>query len=333
MDDLALARQLIEAADDGRYQHPARAMARATSARDFAASLDREELGHDSWLSVQSDAWAVLASAYRSVSDSHRAESALNVAMGFLDARPGRDPLRQARLAQRGSYIRCDQGRYGEALQLNADVVRLFEQQSEPQKAAAARVDRALFLRRSGRVEAAIAELASSLDILDRHAEPRSYTAAVHNLAYYLLETADSEAREAEGLRWLDLACRLHEHHPEALNMLRLRAVAALTTLRLGRIQAARQELMSLVERFAEIGATAEQALALLHLIGISLDDGDLADAQRIAGRLFPLIGRLGLDDEAHQALLRLMAAARRCELDRRAVDQATEHLERCVHG
>ncbi|MEM6794103.1 MAG: hypothetical protein AAF725_08970 [Acidobacteriota bacterium] len=340
MDEVALARRLIQAADEARDQHPARALQRALCARDFAASLDvgeSEALDHETWSDLQSDAWAALGSAHRSTADLQAAESCLQVALTFLEARAEADPRRRARLAQRAAYVRSDQGRFDEALDLLADARTLYVDLGEAQKAACARVDRALVLKRSGRPQAAIEELSASLETLDREAEPRSYLAAVHNMAHALLETAADEAEENEALRWLELAFEEHGRRPAALNVLRLRAVAALTASRLGRPSHGLAELRRLADEFARLGAAEDQALALLHTAELTLSAEDVEPAERasevlrLSGRLFPLMARLPLDEDAHEALLGLMAGARRRELTVDAVRRAARLVEKSV--
>ena len=334
-----LATSLIEAADDARYRHPRRALERAFAARDFAASLQVTELEASDasprwrWLALQSDAWAVLASAHRGVGELDRAEASLLVALTFLDVVPAKGGHRRARWAQRASYVRLDQGRFGEALELLAESRRLYLELGFEQRAASVMVDMALVLARSGRRQQAAAQLTRALEVLHRREEPRSYLAAVHNLARVLLEIAERPEEEQEALRWLELAIREHDRFPEPLNALRLRALAALTAARLGRVDAALASLEELAGAFATVGAVGDQVLALLHASEIALRHGRIDGPQALgaAGRLFPLLRRLPVDDEAKTALRRLLSSAEESQLSVDAVRRAAVLVERSL--
>ncbi|MEM1181910.1 MAG: tetratricopeptide repeat protein [Acidobacteriota bacterium] len=338
----ALAASLIEAADAARYRNPLRALDRAASARAFAASLDVDEVAASSrggWLALQSDAWAVYGSAARSAGDLETAESALLVGLAFLDATPehgrgrggDRRRVRRARLAQRAGYVRMDQGRFQEAFDLFDQARDLYRTVGDPGREACVRVDVALALQRSGRRREAISELAAALEALDRSDEPRSYLAAVHNLARLLLEVADSAEEELEALRWLELASREHRRTPEPLHLLRLRAIAALTAARLGRVAEAAAELEALYVAFSDIGAAGDQVLTLLHLADLSLQPpgSTTRRAAEMAGRIFPLLRHLPVDVEAKAALRRLLARIEEKGPAREALSQAVDLMER----
>ncbi|MEM8994617.1 MAG: hypothetical protein AAGF23_07470 [Acidobacteriota bacterium] len=306
------------------------------------ATVEADELapgGHDLWLALQSDAWAVYGSAARSVGDLESAESALLVSLAFLDASPSSRPpgataeglVRRARLAQRAGYVRMDQGRFREALDLLAQARSLYRDLEDTARAACVLVDEALVFKRQGRTREAMSRLVLALDGLDRSAEPRSYLAAVHNLARLLLEVAESAPEEEEALRWLELARREHRRYPERLHVLRLRALAALTAARFGRLDEAISELEALASAFGEIGAAGDQVLALLYVADLSLQKPGATARQVLAvtGLIFPLLRRLPVDDEAKAALRRLLTQAERQGTEPEALRRAVELMER----
>lgn len=319
-------------ADDLRHRHPRRALLRARALRDLAASIEPPPAsapvataaeGGDAgesrrqWNRLQASAWGVLGSAHRSVGDRARAESALAVALAFLetptDTRPdGADPetdLGLARLAQRLSYVRCDQQRFDEALALNDDALRLFDRAGDARLAASVRVDRALFFHRSGQTRRAIPLLIHALGRLDEESQPRVFLAAVHNLGFYLsLEARDAD-QEREALAWLELGWQLHLEHPEEPGLLRLRAVAALMALRRGHVEEATEALASCRAGFAELGAMAEQAAVLLHLVALAFEEGRNEDVRAFAAQLAPILHHLGLPEPARAMLRRFLGA------------------------
>ncbi|MEO1082818.1 MAG: hypothetical protein AAFY88_01110 [Acidobacteriota bacterium] len=342
MDLGTLAARLIKSADEARYSHPRRALDRAAAARAFVASVEADELppdGRGLWLDLQSDAWAVYGSAARSVGDLESAESALLVSLAFLDASSGAHPPqataeglgRRARLAQRAGYVRMDQGRFREALDLLAQARGLYREVKDPVREACVQVDEALVFKRAGRPRDAVSRLVSALGGLDRGAEPRSYLAAVHNLARLLLEVAESAPEEEEALRWLELARREHGRYPERLHVLRLRALAALTAARFGRVEEAIAELEALAAAFGDIGAAGDQVLALLYVADLSLQRPGATPRQvsAMTGLIFPLLRRLPVDDEAKAALRRLLTQAERQGTEPAALRRAVELMER----
>ena len=144
MRELDSCRRLIREAENLRFADPREAVRVAKLARDRAAAIDREAIGAPEWLRLQADVWAVLGSALRSVSDLWEAEGALNVALSFLNApelRAHLDPLTHARLAQRAAYLRCDQRRFDESLELINEALAIYEEQGASQAAAGALSD------------------------------------------------------------------------------------------------------------------------------------------------------------------------------------------------
>ncbi|MCG8455459.1 MAG: hypothetical protein MI919_04190 [Holophagales bacterium] len=296
-------RELLRQADVLRYRHPTLALRRALSLRDLAASFEEPRDSPDVWRLAQHEAWSVLASAYRCVGDLARAQSALRVALGFLEmlaatARPTPEEERRvqlafARLARRASYLCCDQGRYARALELNDDAARGFDLASEPQLCTSTLVDRAFILHRAGKTRQAVPLLIRCLENLDRELEPRAYRTAIHNLAYYLLSCGRGEREELEALGWASLAIRQHPRRPEELGLLKLEALTALAALRLGRADEGTRILRRAYAGFVRLGAAAEQALTLLHLAGRAEESGDAREYRQLAARLAPLLRRM----------------------------------------
>lgn len=330
IDEVDLCRRLIASAESLRHEDPRAAVVRAERARDLAASLQARRTGDGPWNRLQAEAWSVLASAHRFVGALHRAESCLAVALRFLeDARDlHRQPLLRPRIAQRAAYLRCDQGRFAEALELNAEAVATYRSQGDGHLAACALLDRALFHHRAGRTPRAVELLSESLSGIDRRRAPRSYLAAVHNMAVYLQRIAGTRAETEEALQWLHLAIREHSRLPERRSVLKLRTLVALCRADLGERRRATDELAVLRRRFAEIGSPSHEALVLLHRVRLALEDDERTEALRLCGEIFPLLGRLERDDSARHTLLAFLAATRAGVLDAGAVRAAVDALE-----
>lgn len=321
--------KLLRQADDLRLSDPTAAVRVAEGARDLAARLDRDAMPHGRWLALQAEAWAILGSAWRAVADLRRAENALNVANAFLDAAEKQrdlDPWARPRLAQRACYLRCDQGRFDEALTLNRETLIAYRELADPQGEAGALVDRALILGRRRQTRPAMACLTSAFSLLDPVQSPRSFRAAVHNMAIYLHETAEGGAAEREADRWLALAARHHARFPEDLDRLKLHMLEGSVALRRGAVEEGIRKLWLAHDGFERSSSVHNQAVVLLQLAGVSLARGETAEVRRIAGRLFPVLRRLSVDRETNAALMLFYKAAQ-------ADAVTSELLERALRG
>ncbi len=332
MRELDLCRHLIREAEDLRFDDPREAVRLAKQARDRAAAIDRQAIGMPQWLRLQADVWAVLGSALRSVSDLREAEGALNVALCFLsapEARADLDPLTHARLAQRAAYLRCDQRRFEESLELINEALGIYEEQGDAQAAAGALSDRGLILKRCGRREEALADLRTALERLDPRWSLRYVLAAVHNMAFCLYELATTPQDNRRLFEWLELACRCHAALPERVNLLKLRSLYGLTAIRLGRFEEGVAELWRSQEGFKGLGAVYDQSLILLHLAAAYLSRGRGNDVKRVAGQLFPVFRSLEIDREALTALMLFYSAAQADTATQDLIDQVAATLQR----
>ncbi len=332
MVELDECRRLLDEADELRHESPALAVRLAETTRDLVASLSREAVGAPRWLTLQADAWAVWGSALRSVAELRQAEAALNVALAFLDAPELAEelsPLAHPRLAQRAANLRSDQGRFDEALVLIDEAFAEFERYGALDKAAVALIDRGVILGSSGRKAEALACLGEALDRLDPHASPRNFLAAVHNTAVYLHEVAADPEVDRLALEWLKLADRCHAALPEGLNLLKLRTLKALTSIRLGWLDEGIHELWETQERCRHLGALYEQAIILLHLAATYLREGLTGEVKRVAGQLFPVFRSLRIDREASAALMLFYSAAHANSATLDLIDEVSETVRR----
>lgn len=251
------------------------------------------------------------------------------VALTFLGDVPeaDEDTTLASKLALRAGYLRCDQGRFDEALTLNQEAVEGFRATGDEHLVGCALLDRALVFHRSGRTERSVPILARAVESIDRERDPRCHLAAVHNMAVYLQRLARSESELEEALHWLRLAILEHEKLPERVNLLKLRSLAALCRASLAGASLghgsqthgsrsersrARAELLTVRDEFRQLGATSHEAVILLQQAQLALEDGDEAELARLASEVFHLASRLPRDDAARRSLLRFHAASRR---------------------
>ena len=312
MIELESCLRFLSQADEIRHSHPRRSLELALDARDVAAVLDRKAVGVIRWRSLQADAWAILGSSYRAVGDLRRAENAFNVAFSFLAERPLYDPLALSRLCQRAAYLRSDQGRFPEALDLIDSAIADFRQLGENGRLACALVDRGVILRGAGLVREALSYVRQALEILDTAAEPRIFLAASHNMALYLQELAETPAELQEAIAWLEVAIAQHGRAAESVDFFKTRAVVALTSIRLGRREEGRAELQRCFEGFGRLDSIPNQAVMLLHLLALAAMAGQQDEIQRLTGLFFPLLHRLDPQEAIGNALLDLIKLVQR---------------------
>jgi len=312
MIELESCLRFLGQADELRHKNPRRSLDLALDARDVAAVLDRQAVGPIRWRTLQADAWAILGSSYRAVGDLRRAENAFNVAFSFLAEKPLFDPLALSRLCQRAAYLRGDQGRFAEALELVDSAITDYRRIGEKGRLACALVDKGVLLRAAGRVREALALVRQALEILDPAAEPRIFLAASHNMALYLQELAETPAELEEAIAWLELAIAQHGQATESIDFFKTRAVVALTSIRLGRLEQGKEELQRCFEGFGRLDSVPNQAVMLLHLLAFATLAGDQEAIQRYTGHFFPLLHRLDPEDAIGRTLLELIQVVQR---------------------
>ena len=350
MRDLASCRRAVDLAERQRHADPGRALTLAEDALAAAAALGAGT-PREAWLELQIEAWAVLGSALRATSQLRRAEQAFLVATSWLDAlehealgilpggatvRGGADiELLRARLAQRISYLRRDQERFDEALELIQSAHRAFRAHGQVDLAIGAFADRGSILGRSGRRWEAIAhqivaiEEGLCLDAEGSRADRRILGAAMHNLALNLSEVAETVEDVHEALAWLRLAGRLQEGFEEPLNEAKMLSIEGALEVKAGDRARGIGFLVEAARRLGELAAPFEQAGILLHLAEIHLADHRSDLVRRVAGRIFPICRALELNREARDALLFFLRAEQADNLTVDLIEEADRRLRR----
>ncbi|MEM7349579.1 MAG: hypothetical protein AAF657_02160 [Acidobacteriota bacterium] len=324
---------LLRQANKLRHNDPKGAVRVAEGARDLAARIDAESLEYPEWLLLQSEAWATLGSAYRATADLRKAESAIAIAWAFLDVGDqgrGLDPLFHPRLAQRASYLRCDQGRFEEALDLNREALSIYSDLMELQHLARAWVDRALILGRFGKPRHAIDCLIRAFFLLDPVDSARSFLAATHNMTLYLCESAQTEEENREARRWLALASRQHTRLPETVNLLKLCMLEGMMAVRHGSEAEGIRKLWQAHDGFERLESPQNQAVVLLQLASVYLARGATEEVKRLAGRLFPIFRKLEVDHEVGAALMLFYKAAQTQKATQELLEHAMHRVGEC---
>jgi len=323
---------IFDRVDELRHRDPRQGLQTAAKVRDLVSNLGRERFERRRWLALQARAWAALGSAYRATFEFRRAEGSFIVALGFVEAsEEGGEPdlLARSRLAQRAAYLRCDQHRFGEALALVDEAIENFESLGQLQQMGCALVDRGVILGRSGRPQVAIPSLERALDFLDWQEAPLTCVAAVHNLAHYLVEIAETPEETELAMRCLEVATRAHLLYPTEVNLLKLRELRGLEAVRRGDPERGLADLQFTLEAFERQGAIYDQATVLLHLAGVYLDLGQPEQVKQVAARLFPILRRFETDRETAASLMVFVEAAQTERATRELLARTTADVEK----
>ena len=337
--ELATCRRAVDLADQMRHGDPGRALVLAEDALALAVA-PRDRAPREAWLDLQHEAWAVFGSALRATSQLRRAEEAFNVAATWLRAAeplsPGRElELRRASLVQRMSYLRRDQERFEEALELIETAHAAFSAHGEANRAIGALADRGAILGRAGlRLEAVQHQLVAIEQWLggETATEPselRHLVAAVHNLALNLSELAATADEARRALAWLRLAQRLQEGLDEPLNETKMLGLEGALEAEVGDRARGVDLLRKTAERFGELAAPFEQAHVLLRLASIHLVDDRYDQVRLVAGRAFPVCRALELNREARSALILFLQAVHDDRLTLDLIDDVERRLRR----
>ncbi|NJL29816.1 MAG: tetratricopeptide repeat protein [Thermoanaerobaculia bacterium] len=277
-----------------------------------------------------------MGSAYRAVADLERSEESFNVALAFLEDEalaPYQDPLARARLAQRAAYLRCDQQRFPEALELVDEAIALLQNLEASHALGIALIDRAVITGRSGDPAKALSFLEQALGQLHPQSHPYGYLAAAHNMAVYLFELAQTPEDHQETLVWQRLVADLHARHPRGFDLLKLQVLLGLTLVRAGQVDGGIAELWAAQKGFGEMDAFYDQAIALLYLASIYLALNRPDQVKRLAGQLFPIFRHLAIDRETTAALMLFYNAAQAESASTELVAQVTAEVESSAGG
>lgn len=225
---------------------------------------------------LQARALTIHGSACRSVGDLAAAERSYARAQGIYDQLGGdrRElALDEADLWRRVSYLRTQQQRFAEALELGNRAIRVYSAAGEKHELGRALVAKAL-VERHQNDPATIATLGRALAHLDATRNPNAHFGAVYNLVFALchfqappevLETALAYLTESRLSKESRRPSRSSKHTRQRLGRARATVPDAMTRLLQGRIYI-------LLEQHEEARPLLESARLDLHALGMPFD-------------------------------------------------------------
>lgn len=302
------------ASDAGRALELARLALRAAELAPGEASWRAGLIGF---------AQAFVANALRTADDLRAADAALVAAWTLwrLTDHASDSVLGEWRLLDLEASLRCDQRRFGPALELLDRALAA----APPERRGRILLKKASTLEQAGDSARALAVLAEAAPLVDAADEPRDRMGVRFNTVVNLVHLG--RLREAEAS--LAELRRLVSDLGNELDATRLRWLASRIAAGLGRRQEAVDGLVAVQGDFRERGKPYDAALAALDLAILYLDEGRTREVAILAGGMAWIFSRRDVYREALAALELFREAAERETLTAELARRLRDDLER----
>lgn len=179
-----LAELLLEECRSAGFRDSAEAVRLGELALEVCRHLPAEEDGAPLLADLEARAWSTLANARRIDSDPYGADRAFHTAEALLAEGSG-DPLEEAHLAALKAVLRSDQRRFDEAGRLLDRAIRIYRRSGERRMVGQSLIRKGTALGEAGEAEAAIAALSEGVELIDAERDRRWLLAAQHNLILF----------------------------------------------------------------------------------------------------------------------------------------------------
>lgn len=283
----------------------------------------RGKLPETELAALEARGWAWVGNAQRLAYDFSAAEAAFERATAIFPA--GHSPLVEVEILDLLGYLRLDQRRLGEALELTERALSLYRVASKTKLLVEILLDRAEILRLQGNAAAAIPSLEEASRLVDREDEPFLALATFQILALTQVQLGNGD----EALKLLPVVKDLSqqvEHPQAAMQIVWLEGLIHAVRGEAG--QAC--ELLSEARRgFLALCDTGNAAIIALDLAEQNLKLGQTAAAGALANEAMAVFEGLPVAQEAMTAVCLLRQALDLDRLNAVALRQARESLER----
>lgn len=308
----AVCELLCEEAADNCSSNSELAVHQAGLATLLAAAMPGEPYGKGVANDVRARAASVLGHAQRTCSRLFEAEEAFQQAEELLDLGSS-DPATLGRVWYFKAFLRHDQRRFEEAIELFQRAGREFAAAADDHLVASTRVDLASTLREIGDLAGAVRNVREGLAQLDLERSPRMGLVAKHNLTLFLQELGQTE----EATRLIGELLPLHARLGGAVDKVRLRWLEGKIAHLQGKIDRAQEAFEEVREEFIARSIPYDVALVSLDLAAVHLSRERFAEVLQLAGEMLTVFRALEIDREAIAAVLFLerATAARRVTL------------------
>jgi tetratricopeptide (TPR) repeat protein len=304
---LASIEALLQRSWDLRQDDPKQMLRFALLATIEAGKLDPGALGATQVEDLRCRAALELGNAYRVTNRLQEAEEALGEAAERFWRGTG-DSRLKARLLDVRASLYGDQ-RFFELCFASLDTaIALYREAGESHLAGRALIKKAVHTRYANELAGAIDLLQEGLSLIDPDRDPKLKLNAVHNLAWFLVDTG--RFRDARKILWENRP--LYEQQGGAVGALRLRWLEGRVNAGLGKLDLAERDLEAAREGLESAGLPYTAAIAALDLAELELRRNRPEPAATLALQAVEVFLALEISREAQTAVLLLEEAAKR---------------------
>lgn len=317
----AFCDRLIDRAEATLHADPKTGAELARTAVDLAARIPAAVADRERTIAR---ALCCLGGAKRCLNDFRGAEAAYILASELLLELD--DPRETALFLGRLAYLRRDQRRLHEALELAREAVEITRELDEPRRFGEALVDLGSVYLELGRYPDAVDCCRRAMRTVPALARPYR-RAAIHLVLTTLCRIEDSDPSEI--FRWLDRARELDREAPAgSVVAVKLRWLEGLAQRRAGGLDLAAEALRAARDGLLELGMGYHAACAAMDLALLYLERGRPGEAAALAREMFPVFQALRVDREATTALSLYVNAAAAGSLTVEIVEDVQRRLE-----
>jgi hypothetical protein len=300
---LAGYKALLERSWELRHDDPAQMVALAQLAALAASRLSVARYGARQIKDFECRATIELANAYRVANRLEEAQSTLDRAAAlFLDGTE--DKLLRAHFTDIQANIYGDRRQFAAAFRALDTSYRMYKREGAENLAAQALIVKGLYTGYANDPERAISLLRQGLASCDAERNPHLARAAVHNIAYFSVDSG--RLREARRLIWQ------HRHLFDGAGrqeILKLRWLEGLIYAGLDELERAERILIEVREGFLAAGVPFTAAILSLNLASVWMSQGKEEQARRIVLEAARVFLDLKIGREAMAAVLLLRTA------------------------
>jgi tetratricopeptide (TPR) repeat protein len=317
----ALCRLLLRKSLEATFHRPELAVQLAFLAVKIAVHLG-DAYDRDWVTDLRALAFAYLGNARKVIGELQSAADTFHEAHSHLRRGGTGNPRVEAEVLDLEASLRCDQRRFGEALELLDRVVATYTSEDPEVRdlhlAGQALVKKAYALEQRGEVHRAIPILREAGSMIVEERNPRLALCLKHNLILVLAAAGEHQDAAAELAEVKDLAQRLGNE----VDLVRLRWAEGRLAFGLGMREPAEQAFKEVQQEFLERDMGYDAALVSLDLAILYVQEGFIRELKQLALDILPAFSSREVHREAMAALLLFQHA---CQEERLTVELARQ--------
>lgn len=325
---VVFCRALLRRSHELRHDNPAEMLQLTKLAVLGAQCLEPSSLDVLRIADLQARAWAELGNAERITGDLAGAEGALENALELFEEGT-KDPLLEADLFSIQAAVFGGQRRFSQANELLERAEAAYAGVEAGHLLGRAVIQRGLYTGYCGDTREAVKLLRRGLTLVDEAAEPELALAAVHNIAWFLMELG--HVRDARTILFKNRA--RYEEHAGRIDLLKRTWLEGQIAAGLGELDRATARLTEALDGFEEAGLGYQAALAALDLAAVWLRQDQSQTAAALVEQAIETFKALGIGREALAAFAVLQEACEHGVATATFVQQVSTFFRRLEHN